>query len=207
MHLSEEFGLTYREIEESGFVIDRKIGGLIKNDSPITTSGYMGNTLVDCTRAISDLKPDLVLVLGDRFEIFAAATSALISKVPIAHIHGGEVTIGAFRHSITKMSHIHFTATEEYRRRVIQLGENPRNVHMVGAVGIDDIRNIKLSTRKSIEQEIGIKFKKRNLLVTFHPATLEDEPVERQMSELLKSLQSFYISKCRHRWFKSHKFN
>jgi len=192
MHLSPTFGLTYNEIEGDGFEIDQKIQCLAPSDSPIAIAEAAGKVLSGCAKAFDELKPDLVLVLGDRFEIFAACSAALLARIPIAHIHGGEVTVGAydeaFRHSITKMSSVHFVATEEYKRRVIQLGEHPSTVHLVGGLGVDAIKEIKLLSKDEIEKTLCIKFADKSLLVTFHPATLEDQAPAEQMSELLAAL-------------------
>ncbi|MCZ8157120.1 MAG: UDP-N-acetylglucosamine 2-epimerase [Leptospira sp.] len=193
MHLSPEFGLTYRIIEDEGFTIDKKIEILLSSDTPVGISKSMGLGLMGFADAFSDLKPDIVVLLGDRFEIFSAAAAALIARIPIAHLHGGERTEGAFdeafRHSITKMSHIHFVATEEYRKRVIQLGENPDSVFFVGGLGIDSIKKLKLLDKEELERSIGFKFGLKNLLITFHPVTLESDTSESQMFELLHVLE------------------
>jgi len=194
MHLSPTFGLTYKEIEGDGFEIDKKVECLSSSDSPVAIAEATGKALSGCAKAFDELKPDLVLVLGDRFEIFAASSAALLARIPIAHIHGGEVTAGAydeaFRHSITKMSSIHFVATEEYKKRVIQLGENPSTVHLVGGLGVDAIKELKLLSKDEIEQNLGIKFLDKSLLVTFHPATLEAQAPEQQIRELLAALSN-----------------
>jgi GDP/UDP-N,N'-diacetylbacillosamine 2-epimerase (hydrolysing) len=194
MHLSPTFGLTYKEIEGDGFKIDQKVECLSSSDSPVAIAEATGKALSGCAKAFDELKPDLVLVLGDRFEIFAACSAALLSRIPIAHIHGGEVTAGAydeaFRHSITKMSSIHFVATEEYKKRVIQLGEDPSTVHLVGGLGVDAIKELKLLSKEEIEQNLGIKFLDKSLLVTFHPATLEAQAPEEQIRELLAALSN-----------------
>ncbi len=194
MHLSPTFGLTYKEIEGDGFKIDQKVECLSSSDSPVAIAEATGKALSGCAKAFAELKPDLVLVLGDRFEIFAACSAALLARIPIAHIHGGEVTVGAydeaFRHSITKMSSIHFVATEEYKKRVIQLGEDPSTVHLVGGLGVDAIKEIKLLSKDEIEQNLGIKFLDKSLLVTFHPATLEAQAPEEQIRELLAALSN-----------------
>ncbi len=193
MHLSPEFGLTYRIIEDEGFTIDKKIEILLSSDTPVGISKSMGLGLMGFADAFSDLKPDIVVLLGDRFEIFSAAAAALIARIPIAHLHGGERTEGAFdeafRHSITKMSHLHFVATEEYRKRVIQLGENPDSVFFVGGLGIDSIKKLKLLEKEELERSIGFKFGLKNLLITFHPVTLESDTSESQMFELLHVLE------------------
>lgn len=192
MHLSPEFGLTYCEIEGDGFRIDRKVEMLTSSDTVVGVAKSMGLGLIGFADALSELKPDMVVVLGDRFEIFSAVSAALIARIPVAHLHGGETTEGAFdeslRHSITKMSYLHFTATEEYRQRVIQLGEHPERVFVVGGLGVDVIKNIKLLERTDLEASLGFKFKKKNLLVTFHPVTLENATAPDQMAELLEAL-------------------
>jgi len=194
MHLSPTFGLTYKEIEGDGFKIDQKVECLSSSDSPVAIAEATGKALSGCAKAFDQLKPDLVLVLGDRFEIFAACSAAHLARIPIAHIHGGEVTAGAydeaFRHSITKMSSIHFVATEEYKKRVIQLGEDPSTVHLVGGLGVDAIKELKLLSKEEIEQRLSIKFLDKSLLVTFHPATLEAQAPEEQIHELLAALSN-----------------
>jgi GDP/UDP-N,N'-diacetylbacillosamine 2-epimerase (hydrolysing) len=194
MHLASEFGHTWREIEADGFSIDRKIETLLSSDSPAGVTKSMGLGLIGFADAFSELCPDIVLVLGDRSEIFVAAIAATVACIPIAHLHGGERTEGAidesFRHSITKMSHLHFVAAEEYRRRVIQLGENPDCVFLVGGLGIDSVLRLPLLSRGELEEAIGLTFAKRNLLITFHPVTLEPAGAEGQMLELLSALES-----------------
>jgi GDP/UDP-N,N'-diacetylbacillosamine 2-epimerase (hydrolysing) len=191
MHLSPEFGLTYREIEKD-FRISKKIEVLLSSDTPVGISKSMGLALISFAEAYADLVPDIVVVLGDRFEIFSAATAAMIARIPIAHIHGGETTEGAFdeaiRHSITKMSHLHFAATEEYRNRIIQMGEDPATVFNVGAPGLDSVHNLALLTKDQLESAIGFKLNKRNLLVTFHPVTLEQNTAQEQFNQLLLAL-------------------
>ena len=192
MHLSPEFGMTVEAIEEDGFKIDRKVEMLLSSDTAVGVTKSMGLGMIGFADALSELKPDLMLVLGDRYEIFAAAASAMIARIPIAHLHGGETTEGAFdeaiRHSITKMSHLHFVAAEEYRHRVIQLGELPEHVFNVGGLGIDNILRLKLLTRDELEEALNFKLEKRNLLITFHPVTLEQNTSAQQMDELLAAL-------------------
>ena len=192
MHLSPTFGLTINEVESDGFEVDQKVVCLTSSDSSVDIAEATAKALAECAKAFNELNPDLVLVLGDRFEIFAACSAALLARIPIAHIHGGEVTVGAydeaFRHSITKMSSIHFVATEEYKKRVIQLGENPSTVHLVGGLGVDAIKDLKLLNKNEIEQTLGIKFAHKSLLVTFHPATLDNQSPGEQISELLAAL-------------------
>ena len=188
MHLSHEFGLTYKTIEQD-FIIDKKIEILLSSDTPIGISKSMGLAQISFAEAYNELKPDILIVLGDRFEIFSAVSSALVSKIPIAHIHGGERTEGAFdeafRHSITKMSHLHFTATSEYKKRVMQLGEEPNRVFNIGAMGIENIKRLKLLDKKEFEKAIKFKLNKKNILVTFHPVTLEKSLVKEQFQNLL----------------------
>lgn len=193
MHLSPEFGSTYEEIEEAGFVIDAKVEMLIGSDSRVAVTKSMGLGMIGFADVYTDLAPDILVVLGDRFEIFAAAAAAMIAGIPIAHLHGGETTEGAFdeaiRHSITKMSHLHFVAADEYRRRVIQLGEHPDFVFNVGGMGIDAIKRTQLLPREELEASLDLKFQNKNLLITFHPVTIEDGASSaQQMQELLDSL-------------------
>jgi GDP/UDP-N,N'-diacetylbacillosamine 2-epimerase (hydrolysing) len=194
MHLSETFGLTYKEIESDGFEINEKVVVLNDNDSGLSVAKSIGLGVTGCAEALKRIKPDLIVLLGDRFEIFAAATAALVLTIPVAHLHGGEVTTGAFdesfRHSITKMSHIHFVAAKEYRNRVIQLGENPDLVFNVGGLGVDAISKIKLLSKEEFEKKRGVVFSKKNLLITFHPVTLEAGSAEKQMDELLSALEN-----------------
>lgn len=192
MHLSPEFGLTWREIERDGFAIDHKVEMLTSSDTSIGIAKSMGLGMIGFADALQALKPDLLLVLGDRFEIFAAVSAALVARIPVAHLHGGEATEGmideAIRHSITKMSHLHFVATEEYRRRVIQLGEQPRKVYLVGGLGIDNIKRLSLLPRDELEASLDFALGAKSLLVTFHPVTLETATAGEQMDELLAAL-------------------
>jgi len=194
MHLSPAFGLTYQEIEKDGFHIDRKVEMLLSSDTSTGVAKSMGLGLIGFAEALQDLQPDILVVLGDRFELLSAVVAALFSRIPVAHLHGGEVTEGAFdeaiRHAITKMSHLHFVATEDYRRRVIQLGENPERVFLVGGLGVDNIAKLTLLDRPSLETALAFKFGPRNLLVTFHPVTLEDRTSGQQMGELLSALET-----------------
>lgn len=194
MHLSPEFGLTYRDIETDGFVIDRKLEVLTSSDSSVGVTKSVGLGTIAFADAFFELKPDLVLLLGDRFEIFSAATAAMIAGLPIAHLHGGEITEGAFddaiRHAITKMSHLHFVAAEEYRQRVIQMGEDPSRVFLTGGLGVDTIRKMKLLDRAALESALGFGLGKKSLLVTFHPVTLEHGTAVKQMAELLQALDT-----------------
>lgn len=195
MHLSPEFGLTHKEIDLDGFSAVEKVEILLSSDSAIGISKAIGLGLISYSEVLERLKPDLVIGLGDRFELFALVSAALVQKIPIAHIHGGELTKGAyddaFRHSITKMSHLHFTSTEIYKRRIIQLGENPKTVFNVGALGLDNIKKLKLLSKKELEKSISFKLDKPYFVVTFHPETLEKNSSERQTIELLKALENF----------------
>jgi GDP/UDP-N,N'-diacetylbacillosamine 2-epimerase (hydrolysing) len=193
MHLSPEFGLTYETIEKE-FKIDKKIEMLLSSDTAIGISKSMGLAQISFSEAYDELKPDMVVVLGDRYEIFSCVSVAMISRIPIAHLHGGETTEGAFdesiRHSITKMSHLHFTATNEYKNRVIQLGEHPDRVFNVGGLGIDNIKKLKLLNKEEFEKSINFKLNKKNILVTFHPVTLETSTAKEQFSELLYAIDT-----------------
>jgi GDP/UDP-N,N'-diacetylbacillosamine 2-epimerase (hydrolysing) len=195
MHLSPQFGNTYHEIEDDGFVIDRKVEMLTGSDTPVGIAESMGNGISRIATALNELKPDLIVVLGDRFEIFSAVSAALVAQIPVAHVHGGELTEGNFddalRHSITKMSHLHFVAAEEYRNRVIQMGESPDQVFNVGGLGVDNIARIDLISKDKLERELKFTFQEQNLIVTFHPVTLEPDSGVQQMTELLNALNSF----------------
>jgi len=188
MHLSPEFGLTYKEIEKE-FKIDKKIEMILSSDTAVGISKSMGLAQISFAEAYDELKPDLLVVPGDRYEIFSAVSAGMIANIPIAHLHGGETTEGAFdesiRHSITKMSHLHFTATDEYRKRVIQLGEHPSRVFNVGGLGIDNIKKLNLLTKYEFEKSIDFKLNRKNILVTFHPVTLENSTAKEQFQTLL----------------------
>lgn len=192
MHLSSEFGLTYREIERDGFHIDRRVEMLLGSDTPAGVAKSMALGLAGFADALEQLRPDVMVVLGDRFEIFAAVAAAMVARIPVAHLHGGETTEGVIdepiRHSITKMSQLHFVAAEEYRRRVIQLGEQPDRVFLVGGLGVDSLMKLQLLDRPALEESLGFELGARSLLVTFHPSTLEDSTAEQQMAELLAAL-------------------
>ena len=191
MHLSPEFGHTYKEIEKE-FKINKKIEMLLSSDTPVGISKSMGLAQISFAEAYDELKPDILIVLGDRYEIFSCVSAAMIAQIPIAHLHGGETTEGAFdesiRHSITKMSHLHFTAADEYKNRVIQLGENPSRVFNVGGLGIENIKRLKLLTKEEFEKSIDFKLNKKNILVTFHPVTLESSTAQEQFQELLNAV-------------------
>ena len=191
MHLSSEFGLTYKEIEKN-FKIDKKVEMLLSSDTVLGISKSMGLAQISFSEAYEELAPDILIVLGDRYEIFSAVSSAMISRIPIAHISGGEVTEGvideAIRHAITKMSHLHFVSTEEYKNRVIQLGEHPNRVFNLGAIGIDNINKLKLFSKNEFVKSIDFSLNKKNILVTFHPVTLEKSTSKEQFQELLNSI-------------------
>ena len=191
MHLSPEFGLTYKEIEKE-FKIDKKIEILSSSHTSLDICAEMAIVYEKFAPALAELKPDILVLLGDRYEIFGVAGVASIMQIPIAHIHGGETTQGAFdeafRHSITKMSHIHFAATNEYANRIIQLGEEPSRVFNVGGPGIENIKKLNLLNKDEFEKSIKFKLAKKNILITFHPATLENSSAREQFNELLKAL-------------------
>ena len=192
MHLSPEFGMTYKEIEKDGFPIAEKIPMLLSSDAPAGVTKSTGLGLIGFADLFDRSRPDVVVVLGDRFELFAVASAALFATIPIAHIHGGEVTTGAFdeaiRHSITKMASLHFTAAEAYRKRVIQLGEQPDTVFNVGAPGLENIQKISLLTKEETEQSLGLKLGQKSLLVTWHPVTLEPGRAKQDLKVLLDAL-------------------
>ena len=191
MHLSSEFGFTYKEIKKE-FKIDKKIDISLSSDTSLGIIRSMGVAQTSFSKAYNELKPDIIVVLGDRYEIFSAVSSAMISKIPIAHLHGGEATEGlideAIRHCITKMSHLHFTAAEKYSKRVMQLGEKPNRVFNVGGAGIENIKRLKLLSKVELEKLINFKLNIKNILVTFHPVTLENKTSKKQFQELLDSI-------------------
>jgi len=188
-HLSPEFGLTHQIIEQDGFCIDKKVEILLSSDSDFGVAKSMGLGMIGFADAFSELKPDLLICLGDRYEMFVAASVATVMKIPIAHIHGGETTEGAydesFRHSISKMAYWHFTSTEVYRNRVIQLGEHPDRVFNVGGIGLDNINRLELLSRDDFQSAIKLQLNKKNLLVTYHPETLSND---KSTCEKFKSL-------------------
>lgn len=192
MHLSKEFGLTYKEIEKD-FKINKKIDMALTDDTSISISNSMGIAQNLFAKAYDKLKPDIILVLGDRYEIFSASISAMISRVPIAHIHGGEITEGSWddsiRHCISKMSHLHFVATEKYKKRLIQLGEEPKRIFNFGGMGIENINKLELYNKNELEKLLNFKFNKKNLLITFHPVTLENNTSTKHFLEILDALK------------------
>ena len=195
MHLSPKFGNTYQEIENDGFTIDRKIPIIDDNDKDdaVTTVKSMAKALAGFADVYNELRPDLVVVLGDRYEILAAAEAAMIMRIPIAHIHGGEVTEGAFddaiRHSITKMSHLHFASTEAYRKRIIQLGEQPDHVFYTGAIGVENVKRLPLMSKEEIEKEIDFKIDENTILVTYHPVTLGNRTAKDDIDDFISAME------------------
>ncbi len=191
-HFSKKHGDTYKEIKASNIKIDKKIIFNSNSDNPKEISEIMGRHIVESSKIFKTLRPDLLIVLGDRYEILASTISAHLSRIPVAHIHGGEVTQGvvddAFRHSITKMSHIHFVANSTYRKRVVQLGENPKNVYVVGGLGVDSISKTNLLTRKKLEEKFKFRFRDKNFLINFHPETLNKNSAKYQITEILSAL-------------------
>lgn len=193
MHLSPEFGLTYRDIVKDGFQIAAKVEMLLSSDTPAGISKSIGLGVIGFADAFSSLRPDLLVVLGDRFEVFAAAQAAHVACIPIAHIAGGDTTEGAIdeaiRHSVTKMAHLHFVTNEISARRVRQLGENPKHIYNVGSPSIDLIRQLEFKTRSELQEDLKFEFLARNLLITFHPVTLEADAVASQFKALLDALE------------------
>lgn len=192
MHLSPEFGLTYKEIEEDGYTITDKNEMLLSSDTPNGITKSIGLATIGFADIFTRIQPDIVVLLGDRFETYAAATSAMVHRIPIAHIGGGELTEGAIddaiRHSITKMSRLHFTSTEEYRRRVIQLGEQAERVYCVGALGVENIKKQHLLAKEELEESIKFRLDKPYAVITYHPVTLERDTAEEQFTNLLNAL-------------------
>lgn len=195
MHLSPEFGLTYKQIEEDGYTIDAKVEMLLSSDTEEGITKSIGLGMIGFADVFKNHTPNLVVVLGDRFETYAVASAAFIAKIPIAHLHGGELTQGliddGIRHSITKLSYLHFTSTETYRKRVIQLGEHPDRVFNVGAIGLDSINTLNLLTKEELESSINFLLNRKTILVTFHPVTLDFQSAESQFNDLLTALKSF----------------
>jgi len=191
-HLSAEFGLTYKMIEQDGFTIDEKVEMILSSDTAVGIAKSIGLGVIGFADTLNRLQPDILVLLGDRYEIFAAAQAALVARIPIAHIAGGDTTEGAFdeafRHSITKMSHLHFATNEAARKRIIQMGENPDFVFNVGSPGIDYIKHAKLISREEIERILLFTFRGKNILVTFHPVTLDSQPSTEQLQFLFQAL-------------------
>ena len=194
MHLSPEYGMTVNEIESDGFHIDERIDSLLSGDSPAATVKSMGLTQIGIADAFVRLRPDLVVILGDRYEMLAAASAALIFRIPIAHLYGGETTEGAYddniRHAITQLSDYHFTSTKEYADRIVRMGKNPKTVHWVGSLGAENIRSNAVMSLKELEDSIGFKLGDRYVVATFHPVTTQPGEEETQTNALLSSLES-----------------
>ena len=192
MHLSSEFGFTYKEIIDDGFSISRKVEMLLSGDSVSGVTKSIGLGVIGFADVLQELKPDLLVLPGDRFEMLAAAQAALIAKIPVAHIAGGDTTEGAFdeaiRHSITKMAHLHFVTNDKSYKRVKQLGENPQYIYNVGSPSIDRIKNMKPIEREQLEDMLRYKFQKKNLLITFHPVSLDEKSSGEQFCEVLKAI-------------------
>ena len=194
-HLSSFHGMTINEIIDDGFKIDEKVDITQKNDTQLDISISISSGIKSFSRIYASLNPDAVLILGDRYEILAAAISATIANIPVVHLHGGEITEGAiddmFRHSITKMSHLHFVAAVPYKKRVIQLGENPKNVFCVGGLGVDALKKVPILSKKNLSKQLNIKLKKRSFLVTYHPLTANPSTGYLELSELLQALEKY----------------
>lgn len=195
MHLSQQFGLTFRDIEQDGFVIDEKIEILLSSDSSMAVTKSVGLATISFADVFNRLHPDLLVILGDRTEALAAAQAAMIARIPIAHLHGGEVTEGAIdesiRHSITKMAHLHFVAAETYHKRVIQLGEQPNRVFNFGSLGIENIRRLQLRNRKELESSLQVALGNPTFLVTYHPATVKEGTTGLEISQLIEAIEEF----------------
>ena len=192
-HLLKAFGYTIKEVEKDGLKIDKKISIMSKaNDNAVETANIMSKTVLKFTEYFEESKPDVVLLLGDRFETFEVAASCTICRIPVIHIAGGETTEGAidevFRHSITKMSYLHLASTEEYKNRIIQLGEDPKRVYNTGALGVENVLNVKTLSKEELGKELNFALDKPYAVVTFHPVTLENNSAVSQLHELLKVL-------------------
>ena len=194
-HLAPSFGETRSEIEGDGFRVDETVEMLLDSDTSVGTAKSVGLGTIGMAEALQRLAPDVVLLLGDRFEVLAAAQAALVAKVPVAHVHGGETTEGAvdesIRHAVTKMASVHFVAAAPFRRRVVQLGEHPSRVFNVGAPGLDALRRVDLMDRPTLEASLGAELRPPTFLITYHPATLQDTPPEESVQELLRALSRF----------------
>ncbi|CAM4239819.1 UDP-N-acetylglucosamine 2-epimerase [Gillisia hiemivivida] len=195
MHLAPEFGYTVNEIEKKGYKIDKKVECLLSSDSAVGITKSVGLAMIGFADALNELNPDFVIILGDRTEMLAAATASMLANIPIVHMYGGETTEGAYdegiRHAITKMSYLHFASTEIYRKRIIQLGEHPSRVYNVGSISMDSIKNLVLLNKEEFEDSINFKLGKKNILITFHPVTLEDHSAQSQFQNILEALSSF----------------
>ena len=193
-HLSKKFGKTLNEIKKDKFKFDKKIDLNIKNDNTENITNSISKGISAFAKVFQNLSPKIIIILGDRYETLAAAIAAHYSRIPIAHLHGGEITLGSLdestRHAITKLSHFHFVANEKYRKRIIQLGETPGKVFVVGGLGVDSIKNTKLLDKQKLEKKIGIKFKKRNLIINFNSETLNKFSTKKNFNEILKALKT-----------------
>lgn len=194
MHLSPEFGLTYQQIEADGFTIDYKVETLLSSDTGTAIAKSIGLGTIGFADAFQQLQPDVILVVGDRYEILAAVTAALAARIPVAHCHGGELTLGAIddaiRHAITKMAHLHFVSTSAYQKRVLQLGEQKERVRVVGALGLENIQQ-QLISKANFEEKIGRPLANQNFIITYHPQTLSEINLENQMTALFDALDQF----------------
>ncbi|HFY0733608.1 TPA: UDP-N-acetylglucosamine 2-epimerase [Citrobacter amalonaticus] len=194
-HFSPEFGLTWRQIENDGFKIDATVEMLLSSDTPAGVVKSMGVALIGLADAYQRLNPDYIVILGDRYEALAAAEAAMLMRIPVIHLHGGEVTEGAYddaiRHAITKLSYLHFTATEQYRQRVIQLGEAPERVFNVGTIGNEHLHRTQMMSLDELEMSLNFKISKPFFVVTYHPVTLADEPAQESFRALLEALDQF----------------
>ena len=195
MHLSKDHGLTYKEIQKDKFKISYKINIQIKNDKPENICNSMGIAIKKISKKFKILKPNLIVLLGDRYEIFCASSAALVHKIPISHLHGGELTRGSiddyFRHCITKMSNVHLVSNKKYYNRVVQLGENSKNVHVVGGFGVDLIKKTSFLNKQKLEKILGINFRKKNIIVTYHPETVINSTPAKDFNEILKAIKKF----------------
>jgi GDP/UDP-N,N'-diacetylbacillosamine 2-epimerase (hydrolysing) len=198
-HLSPEFGQTYKEIIDDGFIIDETVEMLLSSDTAVGVTKSLGLGIIGFADVFHRLQPDIIVLLGDRFEILAAAQAAMVANIPIAHLHGGESTEGAIdeaiRHSITKMAHLHFVSTETYHNRVIQLGEHPSRVFNFGAIGLDNIQHLHLLDRGAFEESINFKLGEKNFLITYHPLTLNHNSSEQLTEQLLHAISNFEHAK------------
>jgi UDP-hydrolysing UDP-N-acetyl-D-glucosamine 2-epimerase len=192
MHLAPEFGLTYREIEEDGLRIDRRIDMLQSAGDETDVARSIGAGIIGFADGFAELRPDIVVLLGDRFELLSPAIAAFVARIPIAHIHGGETSQGALdegvRHSVTKLASFHFPATETYRRRIVQMGEDPGRVFAFGAPGLDGLRHLTLLTRTELEERLGFSLRSPVAIVTYHPVTLEHGSARRRVDALFSAL-------------------
>lgn len=194
-HLSPEFGMTINEIKEDGVKVDKEIDILLSADTSVAISKTMGLAMLGFADYFAECKPDALMVLGDRYETLAVCIAAMNEQIPIIHLHGGEATEGlvdeAVRNAITKLSFLHFTSTETYRNRVIQMGESPDRVYAAGAIGVENAIKTELMTKAELEKSLGCQFAEKMAVLTFHPVTLENDTAKKQISELLEALDSF----------------